>query len=83
MSGSHPQVGGGCTVSGLIVTCADLQRRIVAGGDQRRVELDGVLNPSSPATTYTVSVSTTSDHASSVASNQYTVNTRRACLGWA
>ena len=68
-------------MSGLIVTCSIFNGDIVAGGDQLSVELDGVVNPSSAATTYTVSVSTTSDHASSVASNQYTVNTAQSVSG--
>ena len=72
----HPQVGGDCSnPSGTTETCIIFNGSSVAGGDSVTVELDGVLNPANPSATApdVMSATTSSDNASSVASNGYNV----------
>ena len=70
----QPEVGGDCSnPSGTTETCVIFGGSSVNAGDSVTVELDGVTNPATTSTTDTVSVSTTSDHASVTPSNTYTV----------
>ena len=72
----HPQVGGDCSFLGTSVTCIIFNGSSVAGGDTVTVELDGVVNPSTPSAPnnpYSASVMTSSDNLAATASNTYTV----------
>jgi hypothetical protein len=67
-----PQVGGCSAPSGLSIDCFLFGGASVAAGHRLRITFSGVVNPASPATDYTASVSTTSDPAS-VASSPFSV----------
>ena len=66
------QVGGCFVNSETVVGCAIYSGSTVAGGDSITLELNGVTNPSTPKTTYTLTVKTTRD-TTAVTSPAYTV----------
>ena len=65
-------VGSCSSPVGQTITCSLFGGAAVAGGDQVEITFNGVTNPSSPGSSYTVDVSTTSDTAP-VTSSTYSV----------